>query len=102
MLKQIEVAEAVLSGKLVFTVMSSSGDDTLVCDPEVESECDTALIKFDEMMGKGYVAFPFDANGKQIGQINKTDWEKLDREEKRKTLFDEPKEIHMSPMIVGG
>ncbi len=102
MLNRIKVAEEVLCGKTVFTILSSSGDDRLAYAVAEPTETDLGLIEFDKKMQEGFVAFPFDAKGNQVGQINKTDWEKLDRQEQRKALFDEPKEIQMIAPIVGG
>lgn len=98
----IAVVEDVKQGKTVLTVLCGKGDDRLVWDAADPEQVKEAIEKFDEMMGKGYVAFLVDERGKQVGQVNKADWKKKSVRQAEELLFKEPREVQMVAPVVGG
>lgn len=98
----VKVANPVKEGKTVFTVLCGEGDDRLVWDASDPEQVLDAITKFDEMMEKGYIAFLIDENGKQVEQINKSDWRKKSTRQAEEILFKEPREVQLvAPVVVG-
>ena len=102
MLNAVKVADEIKDGKTVFTALSGNGDDRLVWDKSDPQQIKDAIAKFDEMMEKGFIAFLIDKMGKQVEQINKSDWAKKTVRQAEEILFKEPREVHMVPQVVGG
>ena len=66
----------VLAKKLcgrVMTILSKEGDERLTWDKENGPEAKEAKAKFEELMGKNYMAFSVDSKGKKNRQIQEFD-----------------------------
>ena len=102
----ITVAEEVKQGKVVFTLMGKSGDDSLVWDASDPNQIIEAMAIFDEYMANGYIAFLIDENGQQGEQITKRDWERLDVRQREEIIFKrdsdgnvKAQEVHVVPNL---
>ena len=56
--------------KHTIRTMSSKGDDTLTYDPEVQTEFQQAVERFNEMKAKGMTMFSVDPETKETKLVN--------------------------------
>lgn len=99
--RKTEVLDEVKNGKVVLTILAASGDDTVCCPVENKEQIDVLVTKFGDYMERGYVAFEVLHNGERGNMIDKKSWGSMTSTE-QKTIFAEPKEIQLIPLIVGG
>ncbi len=99
--RKTEVLDEVKKGKVVLTILARSGDDTVCCEVENKESINVLMTQFGDYMERGYLAFEVLRNGEHGDMINKKSWGSMTRTE-QETVFGEPKEIQLVPLIVGG